>query len=60
LYICLWLQKLVATVVETLSERACNDLQSLSFCFSYWVGDYFDWGAGVLHICEKKEQITNT
>jgi hypothetical protein len=39
------------------SERACSDLESLSFCFSYWVGDYFDWGASVLHICEMEEQI---
>ena len=60
LYICSWLQKLVTTVVDTLSERACNDLESLSFCFSYWVGDYVDWGASVLCICEKEEQITKT
>jgi hypothetical protein len=40
------------------SERACNDLESLSFCFSYWVGDYFHWGASVLLFCEKKEHIT--
>ena len=57
-YICSWLQKLVMTVEDTLSERTCNDLESLSFCFSYWVGDYFDWGANVLHICEKEKQIT--
>jgi hypothetical protein len=40
------------------SERACNDLESLFFCFSYWAGDYFHWGASVLLFCEKEEHIT--
>ena len=52
--------KMVTTIADTLSERACNDLKNLSFCFSYRVGDHFDWGASVLHICEKKEQIAKT